>query len=419
MYACYHPKNKQHHTGQQKRLRNRILIVVLILISQAFFPGCHKVAISSDAALHGQRVKTPVPAAAPIALEQPKAVTSLESWVNGDTVVEDPPLAPNIRITKTKDVAASLDTLTAVVRACQGFLTTRFGPIRYRGQVTIHFTTNPKDNARMTWKPSNVRDRHIYLNHLNLYRDDKSTLWDVIVHEMFHALYQVPELIAALPIFAIEAQASYAQYMAKQHFTDGRYDPVRIHDTILPKVTYMQCEAEDRIDLDAPFAIYGSCITDKLYVLGALLFAYEGNGVPALVNTLDLPTAAPGIEAWILRNDLAIPPQLRKYLKQGRRLPDLLPPKPLPATEEHLVPLPQSTQDTQDTQNIQDIIRNREVQAILKKLGYYTGSIDGILGPASRKAITLFQNKNQLDPTGLLDKPTLDILETIGADLGI
>lgn len=312
-----------------------------------------------------------------------------------------PQLAPNIRITKTEDVEEPYAVLESVVRACQGFLSACFGPPRFTGRVTIQFTSNPRDNGRMVWKKSSTRDRTVYLNHLNLYRDAESTLWDIIVHEMFHALYQSPELIAALPIFAVEAQASFAQYMAKQYFVDGTWHADRIYGDVLQKVEHVRCDGEDRIDLDAPFAMYGSCITNNLYLLGALLFAYEGNGIHALEKTLDPSTTAAGVEKWIKHNHLAVPPSLLTYLTKQPLPSDMRPPAPVPMDDPR------------------DLVRNKEVQIILKKLGHYTGPVDGILGPVSRKAITGFQEKHGLDATGLLDKPTLSLLETAAEALGI
>lgn len=45
----------------------------------------------------------------------------------------------------------------------------------------------------------------------------------------------------------------------------------------------------------------------------------------------------------------------------------------------------------------------RELQADLQALGFYTGAIDGLLGPQSRRAVSAWQSRNKLDPTGRVD----------------
>ncbi len=50
------------------------------------------------------------------------------------------------------------------------------------------------------------------------------------------------------------------------------------------------------------------------------------------------------------------------------------------------------------------------VQASLQEQGYYTGEVDGLLGPLTQDALVNFQNSNDLAPTGSIDEPTLDAL---------
>jgi hypothetical protein len=50
------------------------------------------------------------------------------------------------------------------------------------------------------------------------------------------------------------------------------------------------------------------------------------------------------------------------------------------------------------------------VQANLQEQGYYTGDVDGLLGPLTQEALVNFQNTNGLAPTGSIDEPTLDAL---------
>ena len=51
------------------------------------------------------------------------------------------------------------------------------------------------------------------------------------------------------------------------------------------------------------------------------------------------------------------------------------------------------------------------VQQELKKLGYYHGQIDGIVGPQTRKAISWFQSVDKLSVSGRIDNPTLKALQ--------
>jgi len=50
------------------------------------------------------------------------------------------------------------------------------------------------------------------------------------------------------------------------------------------------------------------------------------------------------------------------------------------------------------------------VQSALQEQGYYQGDIDGILGPQTRAALAEYQSAQGLEPTGLVDEPTLETL---------
>jgi hypothetical protein len=51
-----------------------------------------------------------------------------------------------------------------------------------------------------------------------------------------------------------------------------------------------------------------------------------------------------------------------------------------------------------------------DVQAVLQQMGYYTGEVDGLLGPLTREALTAYQSDNGLTTTAAIDEPTLDSL---------
>ena len=51
-----------------------------------------------------------------------------------------------------------------------------------------------------------------------------------------------------------------------------------------------------------------------------------------------------------------------------------------------------------------------DVQAELQQMGYYTGEVDGLLGPLTREAVAAYQADQGLAATAVIDQPTLDSL---------
>jgi Putative peptidoglycan binding domain len=51
-----------------------------------------------------------------------------------------------------------------------------------------------------------------------------------------------------------------------------------------------------------------------------------------------------------------------------------------------------------------------DVQSVLQQMGYYTGEVDGLLGPMTREALTAYQTDQGLATTAAIDEPTLDSL---------
>jgi hypothetical protein len=51
-----------------------------------------------------------------------------------------------------------------------------------------------------------------------------------------------------------------------------------------------------------------------------------------------------------------------------------------------------------------------DVQSLLQQMGYYTGEVDGLLGPLTREALTAYQADQGLATTAAIDQPTLDSL---------
>ena len=54
-----------------------------------------------------------------------------------------------------------------------------------------------------------------------------------------------------------------------------------------------------------------------------------------------------------------------------------------------------------------------DVQGVLQQMGYYTGEVDGLLGPLTREALTAYQADQGLAQTAAIDEPTLGSLGMI------
>ena len=52
----------------------------------------------------------------------------------------------------------------------------------------------------------------------------------------------------------------------------------------------------------------------------------------------------------------------------------------------------------------------KDVQQRLYELGYDVGTIDGVYGSSSEAAVMWLQYDNELEPTGVIDEPTADLL---------
>lgn len=58
------------------------------------------------------------------------------------------------------------------------------------------------------------------------------------------------------------------------------------------------------------------------------------------------------------------------------------------------------------------------VQKKLKQLGHYTGEIDGLWGPLSKRAVVEFQQQNDLEATGVVNVPTHGKLSYLSSGAG-
>jgi len=60
--------------------------------------------------------------------------------------------------------------------------------------------------------------------------------------------------------------------------------------------------------------------------------------------------------------------------------------------------------------------RVKEMQTALKKLGYYTGTVDGKFGAGTKRAVIKFQSENKLTPDGLAGAKTLALLYSLAGN---
>lgn len=81
--------------------------------------------------------------------------------------------------------------------------------------------------------------------------------------------------------------------------------------------------------------------------------------------------------------------------------------EPIPATA--AVPVVAEKSAATVTKVIQD--RNKDIQRALKAAGFYTGMIDGKIGPRTKKAILDFQKANGLKADGKVGPKTMAVLE--------
>lgn len=54
---------------------------------------------------------------------------------------------------------------------------------------------------------------------------------------------------------------------------------------------------------------------------------------------------------------------------------------------------------------------NKDIQAALKNAGFYSGEVDGKIGPQTRNAVMKFQEENDLKVDGIVGRSTWELLE--------
>jgi peptidoglycan hydrolase-like protein with peptidoglycan-binding domain len=78
------------------------------------------------------------------------------------------------------------------------------------------------------------------------------------------------------------------------------------------------------------------------------------------------------------------------------------------ATEHNMPSMSDSSQGAASGALTQSEVR--QAQQKLQEQGFYKGTIDGLVGPETQRAVAQFQRQNGLDVTVTLDEPTMDKL---------
>jgi len=73
----------------------------------------------------------------------------------------------------------------------------------------------------------------------------------------------------------------------------------------------------------------------------------------------------------------------------------------------NMPPAPGTPQDLQTDANLSKKDDFREAQLELRNMGLYNGSLDGVLGSETKRALQQFQKDNGLDRTATLDQQTM------------
>ena len=79
----------------------------------------------------------------------------------------------------------------------------------------------------------------------------------------------------------------------------------------------------------------------------------------------------------------------------------------IPNSEWNMPPAPGTSQDLQTAANLSKKDDSRQAQLELRNMGLYNGSLDGVVGPETKRALEQFQKNNGLDRTARLDQQTM------------
>jgi peptidoglycan hydrolase-like protein with peptidoglycan-binding domain len=79
----------------------------------------------------------------------------------------------------------------------------------------------------------------------------------------------------------------------------------------------------------------------------------------------------------------------------------------IPNSGWNMPPAPGTSQHLQTAANLSKKDDFRQAQLELRNMGLYNGSLDGVVGPETKRALEQFQKNNGLDRTARLDQQTM------------
>jgi len=132
------------------------------------------------------------------------------------------------------------------------------------------------------------------------------------------------------------------------------------------------------------------------------------NGLPSGPVQLPSPlTSTPANDAWVRNNAWAAYNASLHHIPTADN-PNRLAPRQNLLDQNRFIQMPQSSHRYNFQFSDNEI---RSVQAALRRLGIYSGQVDGILGPDTQRAIEDYQVKNKLPVTG---QPTQGLNALLG-----
>ena len=125
------------------------------------------------------------------------------------------------------------------------------------------------------------------------------------------------------------------------------------------------------------------------------------NGLPSGPVQLPYPlTSTPANDAWVRNNAWTAYNASLHHIPTAEN-PNRLAPRQNLVDQNGFIQMPQSSHRYNFQFSDNEI---RSVQAALRRLGIYSGQVDGILGPDTHQAIEDYQGKNRLPVTGQPDQ---------------
>jgi hypothetical protein len=148
------------------------------------------------------------------------------------------------------------------------FMAKNFGSPVVNGKIKLVIDDSYNTTARMSLKKRS-KVRKIYIKEFDLYATEQH----VIVHELFHGLYQDNNMILKYPDMVIEGMAVFAQNMYRLKTTSS----VKVANYLKQEHQSMGCIVP-YFDFSSSFGVYKKgCVLDKAYLVAGYLVASQVN----------------------------------------------------------------------------------------------------------------------------------------------